>query len=152
MASTTRKSSARKATPRRRRTTEPTAADVRSHRARQASVAAILDQVFGPFTEMNPHLWERRAYLLLVGSVYERLATDEEVSTDELVKLARVLAEHRRLKAATPDAGDETAGADDAASDNGRLPDRVADLVRDLYGTAACPHTIEDEKSGGAGG
>lgn len=129
---------------------EPTAAAVNSHRARQATVATILEQVFGAFADMKPHLWERRAYLLLVGSVYERLATNDEVTTDELVKLARVLAEHRRLKAS---AGEDTDTGDrEDTPGNGRLPNGLADAVRDLYGTAAESDNEEALKNGGVGG
>lgn len=129
---------------------EPTAAAVTSHRARQATVATILEQVFGPFAHMSPQLWERRAYLLLVGSVYERLATNEEVTIDELVKLARVLAEHRRMKHSAVEPVDEH--DDEAAQGNGRLPNRLADMVRDLYGTAAESDDEEALKNGGVGG
>ena len=114
---------------------------VAAHRLRQASVAAILDQVFGPFGTSDPKLWERRAYLLLVGSVYDRLATDAELGTDELVKLARVLAESRRSKLSRASAGSADGGTAMTASDsegNGRLPNRFADMVRDLYGASVC--------------
>ena len=119
---------------------------VASHRLRQASVAAILDQLFGPFGASDPKLWERRAYLLLVGSVYERLATDAELGTDELVKLARVLAESRRSKSSKVSSrseDDEAAAITSGAKGNGRLPDRFADMVRDLYGATVG----DDQKS-----
>ena len=38
-------------------------------RRRQQSVAAILDRTFGQWAESNPDLWERRAYLMLIGLV-----------------------------------------------------------------------------------
>lgn len=132
-----------------------------SHRLRQASVAAILDEVFGPFGGSDPKLWERRAYLLLVGSVYERLATDAELGTDELVKLARVLAESRRSKSSkvsTTPPDDQAAVNTSSADGNGRLPDRFADMVRDLYGASVGDDqksTTEDtlcNERGGVGG
>ncbi len=134
---------------------------VASHRLRQASVAAILDQLFGPFGASDPKLWERRAYLLLVGSVYDRLATDAELSTDELVKLASVLAESRRSKSSKASSGPvDGEPAMNASRDggNGRLPDRFADMVRDLYGanvdderTSTTNDTLRKER-GGVGG
>ncbi len=117
----------------------PEAEAVASHRLRQASVAAILDQLFGPFGVSDPKLWERRAYLLLVGSVYERLAMDAELGTDELVKLARVLSESRRSKSSKASSGSadgDTAMSASRDRGNGRLPDRFADMVRDLYGAS----------------
>ena len=136
-------------------------AAVASHRLRQASVAAILDQLFGPFGVSDPKLWERRAYLLLVGSVYERLAMDAELGTDELVKLARVLAESRRSKSSKASSGSadgETAMSASRECGNGRLPDRFADMVRDLYGASVCDDqesttkdTLRNER-GGVGG
>jgi len=164
MAKTTRKKTTRKKSVARRstraRTVETDCEEaVAAHRLRQASVAAVLDQVFGPFGASDPKLWERRAYLLLVGSVYERLATDPELGTDELVKLARVLAEIRRAKppgrsSTSRGAVRETSGSCDG---NGRLPDRFADMVRDLYGTQldSEPEKAKDrfeERRGGVGG
>ncbi len=115
---------------------ETWSAKVRRYRRRQASVASILDGLFGRLADCSPELWERRAYLMLVGLVYERLALDEdEIPTEELVKLAKVLAENRRIEAklqqatkdSTPDKEDEAAKGD--------LPDRFADVVRQVYGT-----------------
>jgi len=134
---------------------------VASHRLRQASVAAILDQLFGPFGASDPKLWERRAYLLLVGSVYERLAMDAELGTDELVKLARVLAESRRSKSSrgSSTVHDESAAVNDASgSGNGRIPDRFAAMVRDLYGAnvaderASSNNNAPRKEHGGVGG
>ena len=140
-----------KRTPRTRRTasrvnpekTEVAGAGVplASHRLRQASVSAILDATFGAWAESNPELWERRAYLLLVGLVYERLATNEdEVSTDELIKLGKALAENRRADARTRKSRADDDGHSDATDDksdpdsNGKLPTRFADLIRQVYG------------------
>jgi len=107
-----------------------------SHRRRQDTVAAILDATFGKWAKTNPELWERRAYLLLVGLVYERLATDDALSTDELIKLAKALAENRRVEARTGKdriEGD-TSEPDEPADSNGQLPPRLAEAVRQVYG------------------
>lgn len=65
-------------------------------RQRQVSVAAILDETFGELAKCDPDLWERRAYLMLIGLVYEKLATCEStLPTDELISLAKALAENR---------------------------------------------------------
>ncbi len=108
---------------------------VRAHRRRQASVGTILDQTFGHLAKCGPELWERRAYLMLIGMVYERLATNEdEISTEDLVALAKILAENRRAEARPrvlaqpPEAG--TSSTDRA----GELPERFADVVRQVYG------------------
>lgn len=109
---------------------------VRAHRCRQASVAAILDQTFGQFARCSPELWERRAYLMLVGLVYERLATNEdEISTDELVTLAKVLAENRRAEARLRDNHRPKEPTESTPPPTGELPERFADMVRQVYGT-----------------
>ncbi len=113
----------------------PWSEKLRAHRRRQASVASILDATFGHLADCNPDLWERRAYLMLLGLVYERLATnEEELATDELVALAKVLAEHRRIdaRAGAGDRKDDSEGT--ARRTDGKLPDHFADVVRQVYG------------------
>lgn len=113
---------------------------VRDHRRRQASIAEILEQTFGQFAQSDPALWDRRAYLMLVGLVYERLASpDDELTTNELVALAKVLAQNRHAEARVRNrdvAGDDAAGDEDSRSrGNGELPERFRDIVRQVYGT-----------------
>ena len=109
---------------------------VQDHRRRQASVAAILDQTLGYFAKSDPSLWERRAYLMLVGLVYERLATNEgEISTDDLVLLAKVLAENLRAEARAQDNHRLSETPESLKSSTGKLPDHLADVVRQVYGT-----------------
>lgn len=106
---------------------------VHAHRRRQASVAAILDQTFGRPAVCSPDLWERRAYLMLVGLVYERLATNEdEISTNELVALAKVLAENRRAEARLQTQPSEVTKP--ATGRTGELPTHFGNLVRQVYG------------------
>ncbi len=113
---------------------EPWRRRIDRHRRRQASVAAVLDQTFGALAASNPDLWERRAYLMLVGLVYERLATQEdEISTDELVSLAKILAENRRANGRARDPSAEPVGVE-APPSSGRLPPHFASLVRQVYG------------------
>jgi len=113
---------------------------VRAHRCRQASVASILNRTFGRFAKSNPELWERRAYLMLVGLMYERLAVNEkEISTDELTALSKALAEQRRAEAQARDGrGAET---DQAENRDGELPQDFAEVVRQVYGTNFQPPT-----------
>ncbi len=109
---------------------------VQAHRRRQASVAAILDQTFGQLAKCNPDLWERRAYLMLIGVVYDRLATNEsEIATDELVALAKVLAENRRAEAHSRKTERAEETSEDKVSPSAELPDSFADVVRQVYGT-----------------
>lgn len=106
-----------------------------NHRRRQASVSTILDQTFGQLAQCGPELWERRAYLMLVGLVYERLALHEdEISTEELISLSKALAENRRveLNQRKLRQGDDTAEAH--TSGDGKLPKHFADTVRQIYG------------------
>jgi len=107
-----------------------------AHRRRQASVSAILDQTFGRFAESDPALWDRRTYLMLVGVVYERLATDEaELPTDELIALAKLLAESRRADSQSRAREAANAATAPSVSANGPLPDSFGDVVRQIYGT-----------------
>lgn len=112
--------------------------DVRisAHRRRMASVGAFLTETFGRFGESNPDLWDRRAYLMIVGLVYERLVTNEsELSTDELVALSKILAESRRAEAQSRKTHASDNGAADKASPTGELPENFAETVRQVYGT-----------------
>jgi hypothetical protein len=127
-------------------TREPYSDRLFSHRRRQASVASILDHTFGPLGKCSPDLWDRRAYLMLVGLVYERLSIGEdELPTDELVALAKVLSESRRIDVRARDAAaGENDPAQQGAANNSTgsagkrpqvLPDHFADVVRQVYGT-----------------
>lgn len=111
-----------------------TAARTKAFRRRQRSVAAILDSVFGPLAKCEPDLWERRAYLMLVGTMYERLALNEdELSTDELVKLAKVLAENRRVESRLRP--EEASNSENGAErEEDLISARVARGIRDVYG------------------
>ena len=107
-----------------------------SHRRRQASVAVILSETFGRFAETNPDLWDRRAYLMLVGLVYERLATNEdELSTEDLVTLSKILAENRRAEAQSRKKNAADDDSQDNSSPSEELPEHFADTVRQVYGT-----------------
>ncbi len=129
---------------------------LRAHRTRQASVASILDTAFGRLADCSPELWERRAYLMLVGMVYERLgAGEQEIPTDELVALAKVLAENRRVEVRSR-AGDQLGGAvETGAGNDGRLPKRFGDIVRQVYGisfqTPQTQRTLPGERSPSGG-
>jgi hypothetical protein len=115
----------------------PSEPNIGAFRRRQASVAVILDRTFGSMAKCNPELWERRAYLMLMGTVYERLAAGpEDIPTDELIALAKALAENRRVEARSRD------GITDSLSPgirgSGELPEQFGGIVRQLYGTNFC--------------
>lgn len=115
----------------------PAAADeLRRYRTRQASVASILDATFGPLADCNTDLWDRRAYLMLVGLVYERLAlSEDELPTKDLVALAKILAEARRAQTRTSDDSRKGVPAESDSPPTGPLPERFADVVKQVYGT-----------------
>lgn len=134
-----------------------------AHRRRQASVAAILDRTFGRFARSNPQLWDRRAYLMLVGLVYERLATsEEELSTDELMSLSKVLTDNRRAEAQSKKSEHSAPPAEDETAPSADLPGNFTEIVRRVYGTnfqlttpttaEQRPGGIRDGKEGGVGG
>lgn len=107
-----------------------------AHRRRQESVGSILDETFGRLAKCHPDLWEHRAYLMLVGLVYERLATDEKaLSTEELSSLSKVLAENRRAEAQSQKKKPTEESAKDEAPPSSALPENFADIVRQVYGT-----------------
>ncbi len=109
---------------------------VRAVRQRQASVAKILDQTFGQLAKCNPDLWDRRAYLMLVGLVYERLATNEdELPTEELAALSKVLAENRRAESQSRKGERAEEAPKDKPPPSSGLPENFADVVRQVYGT-----------------
>ena len=104
-------------------------------RRRQESVAKILEETFGKPAKCSPELWDRRAYLMIVGLVYERLATNEqEISTDELIALAKVLAANRRVDARVSETKHDAQDSTPHPAD-GKLPENFADIVRQVYGT-----------------
>ena len=107
-----------------------------SYRQRMASVAGVLNEMFGALGESNPELWDRRAYLMIVALVYDRLVSDKSVlPTEELVTLSKVLAESRRAEAQsrkTHAAKDDTT---DKESPSDELPENFAETVRQVYGT-----------------
>jgi len=118
---------------------------IRAYRTRQDSVARILDETMGVLAKCDPKLWGQRAYWMLVGLVYERLAScEDEISTGELVSLAKVLAENRRVEVRSrserldPRDDEKSSGrngefpADDLPA--GELPEGLVDSVRQLYG------------------
>jgi len=108
---------------------------VKSLRERQESLKKILDRTFGPEGKKNPNLWEKRAYLMLVGLLYERLAVNEqEISTDELTALSKALAEQRRAEAQARDGGGPQTGQPVGTHD-GELPSDFGEVVKQIYGT-----------------
>lgn len=113
----------------------PEGAAVQDHRARQASAAAVIKKTFGPLAKSRPELWNKHAYLLLVGIIYERLSMDQAgIPTKELVSLAKILLDGRRNVACSEGQPDGDDG-ETVSAGKGPLPDRFADLVRQVYGT-----------------
>ena len=79
---------------------------------------------------------------MLVGLVYEKLATNEMgIATDELVALAKILAEIRRTETRTPHTRNErTDSTDPKKGKDGKersreLPGEFAQTIREIYGT-----------------
>lgn len=134
----TRTNSSTEARSTARRRSRAPAHRVAVFRQRQALVGELIDAAFGRFAESNPELWERRAYLMLIGIVYERLiALGEEVSTDELAKLAKTLRPSSVAQRSA--AGTRVAqGNGRAESGDGRssLPQHFSEIVRQVYGTS----------------
>lgn len=110
-----------------------------THRRRQVSIASLIQSLLGDLTAAQPRMWSRHAYLMLVGLIYERLATSEsELSTAELVALSKALAEQRRADAGR---GRTRRRRQKGGSGKDAEPS-IDEIVRDLYGItldqAAC--------------
>ena len=105
------------------------------NRERQVSVASILEVTFGTLAARHPGLWDRQAYLRLVGLVYDRLAASEaEIPTDELVALAKGGGGGHRAAVRVGDAPSKPNAKGKAALRNKKLPREFAHLVRQVYG------------------
>ncbi len=102
-------------------------------RQRQGSVATILDKTLGEAARDKPELWDRRAYLMLVGLIHARLSA-KDVSTEEVVKLAKALAENRRAEASATKQEPRDGPGTLSEVRTGDLPARFADVVRQVYG------------------
>jgi len=111
-------------------------------RKRQRALAAALDEFYGEFRDNHPDLWNHRAYLMLIGTVYERLVGGSlELPMEELVQLAKVLADQTKVRGAVPVGkenrkkvlpGPERAAA---ATNDSEVPSHViAEAIREVYG------------------
>ncbi|MEK6676521.1 MAG: hypothetical protein AABZ47_12825 [Planctomycetota bacterium] len=108
-------------------------------RDRQKSIATILEKTFGPFGKSKPELWERQAYLQIVGMVYVRLVTQEkEISNEELAGLARILAGPRGIATGSKGKGAhvETAVEKRKGTNLKKRTDEFLNTVREIYGTS----------------
>ena len=108
------------------------------YRKRQAVTAAALDQLFGTWGTCQPKLWGQRTFLLLVGIVHERLSSAaEEIPTEELIALAKVLADNRRAlgDARRRRAAGEVPPSLRTPSDGSARS--FAEVVREIYGSKA---------------
>lgn len=115
------------------------AAAARDRRTRQVCVARILEEGFGGLDRCRPTAWSRRAYWMLAGLIYERLAVDQEsLTTAEVVALAKALAERERSQRGTSrkNAGSGSKRGSRAADASGREA-RFARMIRDIYGVKA---------------
>ena len=104
-------------------------AKLERYRARLKAVATILNGVLGKLKDEHPSLWEKRAYLMLVGVIYERLVLfGAELPTDEVVDLAKVLTTNRRPAIPKPQPNAPPAEPETPVAT------QVADAARALYG------------------
>lgn len=113
----------------------------KEHRARQLCAAKILEEMTGPLAKCHPRLWSKRAYWLLVGTIYERLtlATDE-IETEELVKLSKALAEQRRSDARRGKQRVRSEAGSATPEDN---LEKMSRLVRRVYGVSIPSDQVE---------
>ena len=109
---------------------------LREFRQRQASIASILESCFGDAANCKPELWERRAYLMVIGLVYERLAASEDdLPTGELATLAKVLVDARRALGERSKEAERVEPPVEATQPPGELPEPFCEAVRRVYGT-----------------
>ncbi len=109
---------------------------LREFRQRQASIASILESCFGDAATCKPELWERRAYLMVIGLVYERLAAcEDDLPTGELATLAKVLVDARRALGERSKESEKSVPTAEATQPPGELPEPFCEAVRRVYGT-----------------
>jgi hypothetical protein len=116
--------------------------DIAGFRQRMLAVSAILDCTLGSQAALEPELWRKGAYLILISTVVTTLVQRKaELSTAELVNLARVLEQARSRRGLSNSTnghsnGDEAAAkAEVDAGISKPLPPYFADVVRQIYGT-----------------
>ncbi len=108
---------------------------IREHRLRQATISKILKRLYGPLAKCNPKFWEQRTYLLLIGLLYTRLVGKEKrISTNELERLAKMLAEQRRANASSAAKSPESVPSSTVWPAGGEPQSSLADVVREVYG------------------
>lgn len=109
---------------------------LREFRQRQASITSILESCFGDAATCKPELWERRAYLMVIGLVYERLAAcEDDLPTGELATLAKVLVDARRALGERSKEAEKVVQPVEATQPPGELPEPFCEAVRRVYGT-----------------
>ncbi len=130
----------KKTAPRQSRTGGNPGSNITQHRHRQASISAILDAMFGDLANQEPKNWDQRTYLLIVGMIYERLATDEaEIETSELVALAKILSECRRADTGAVKQEQKEDAEPSPDSTGNSLPGKFDGVVHDIYGAGYQP-------------
>ncbi|MCC7291156.1 MAG: hypothetical protein IT449_03725 [Phycisphaerales bacterium] len=99
----------------------------------QGCVAGILEKLLqGGLDGCDPALWSQRAFWLLAGTIYQRLAVDcEAIETAELVSLAKALAENRRAEGHATSPLHSSAASSEGG---GEAKDQLRQLVHELYG------------------
>jgi hypothetical protein len=105
---------------------------VRRYRERQGIVRDVIEATFGELGKSNPELWERRAYLALVGLVYGTLV-QEVVRIEEWVALGKLLAEGKRAHSRDREEADKARHAIDTHAE---LPATLESTIQELYGVA----------------
>lgn len=106
---------------------------LQARRERQAEISDVLQKIFGNIADLEPRLWSHRAFLMLMGLTYERLSANEnELSTDELVKLTKALGDACRVQ---PQIKTKNTTAEPGRKEIDPLPKKFAEIVRRVYGT-----------------
>lgn len=108
------------------------------HRTRQGAIAGFLDMAFGEMSEKNTQTWPNRAYLRLVATIHDLFADPtEDLSMEDIIDLAKALAENRRSLAR--DGGESWERVGLAPSVKSAGAGAFADSVREIYGLSRPP-------------
>ena len=95
-----------------------------------------MESCFGDAATCKPELWERRAYLMVIGLVYERLAAcEDDLPTGELATLAKVLVDARRALGERSKEAEKVVQPAEETQPPGELPEPFCEAVRRVYGT-----------------
>ena len=119
--------------------TEPggeTAVDIQELHRRWANARQVVGEAVGREEQHDPRIWERGVYQLWLWLVVERLVVGrDEIETNELATISKMLHEQRKLSLEEAKQRQKGDDHDHAAASATGLPAQFGEIVRQIYGT-----------------